>query len=69
MDSRGPSTLESDRNNQGDAGESARDGSFQAHDFGREDFRGEVPGVDSDARFVHDVGDCAADEDLPRGIA
>lgn len=69
MDSRGPEALEANRNHERDGGESAEDGAFQADDFGREGLRGKVPGLDSDSRFVHYVGDFTADEVVPWEIA
>lgn len=69
MDPRGLKALEANRNNERNGRESEGDGAFQAHDFGREDLRREVQAVDSDARFVHDVGDRAADAVAPWEIA
>lgn len=69
MDSRGPPALETDWNNEGDGGESAGDGALPPHHPGREGVRAEVPAVDSDARYVHDVGNRAADPILPGEVA
>lgn len=65
MDLRRLAPLETNGNYEENGGESTADGAFPADDFGRKNIRGEVPGVDSDAGFVHVVGVCAADEVVP----
>lgn len=69
MDSRRPTALETNGNNERNGGKSAEDGAFQAHDFGREDLRGDFPKIDSNTGIVHVVGNCTAGEVAPREIA